>query len=345
MTMSGIPIIGVSPATKAAMALAERFAPTSLPIFLVGATGTGKELFARHIHHCSGRRGQLVDVNCGALPQEIAESLLFGHRRGAFTGAIETVTGHLERAHSGTLFLDEVLHLSLSAQVKLLRALETGEVQPLGSARKNRVDFRIVSAAQRTRRSGSIKVYSVTTSSSAWRESLSSSHDSQIVQRTLYRSRSTLPPRRVNSWRKERLRYFKITRGRGMCASCASRSSGRAASSTTGRCRPVPCAMRSGWGSCGMGAVTGVRLNGRSSDQIVAIMSNLPEFTPLLLPVRRMAGTLKPPHRSSVFEEPRSTRDFGAPVFRCGDSAIRRESTVKRRMDDSSKNLKSPRRP
>lgn len=148
MTMSGIPIIGVSPATKAAMALAERFAPTSLPIFLVGATGTGKELFARHIHHCSGRRGQLVDVNCGALPQEIAESLLFGHRRGAFTGAIETVTGHLERAHSGTLFLDEVLHLSLSAQVKLLRALETGEVRPLGSARKNRVDFRIVSAAQ-----------------------------------------------------------------------------------------------------------------------------------------------------------------------------------------------------
>src|SRR5437773_8931471 len=94
------PIVGVSPAIKRAVALAERFAPTSLPILLVGATGTGKELFARHIHYCSGRRGALVDVNCGALPQEIAESLLFGHRRGAFTGAVESVTGHLERANS-----------------------------------------------------------------------------------------------------------------------------------------------------------------------------------------------------------------------------------------------------
>jgi DNA-binding NtrC family response regulator len=142
------PIIGVSPAIRAATALIERFAPTALPILLIGATGTGKELFARHIHHFSRRSGQLVDVNCGALPQEIAESLLFGHRRGAFTGAVESVVGHLERADGGTLFLDEVLHLSLSAQVKLLRALETGEVQPLGAGRKQRVDFRIVSAAQ-----------------------------------------------------------------------------------------------------------------------------------------------------------------------------------------------------
>ncbi len=146
--LSPIQIVGVSSAIKGAIALVERFAPTSLPILLIGATGTGKELFARHIHYCSGRRGELVDVNCGALPQEIAESLLFGHRRGAFTGAVESVTGHLERADGGTLFLDEVVHLSLSAQVKLLRALETGEVQPLGAGRKTRVDFRIVSAAQ-----------------------------------------------------------------------------------------------------------------------------------------------------------------------------------------------------
>jgi len=141
-------IIGVSSAIKGAIALAERFAPTSLPILLIGATGTGKELFARHIHYCSGRRGELVDVNCGALPQEIAESLLFGHRRGAFTGAVESVEGHLQRADRGTLFLDEVLHLSSSAQVKLLRVIENGEVQPLGSGRKDRVDFRVVSAAQ-----------------------------------------------------------------------------------------------------------------------------------------------------------------------------------------------------
>jgi len=141
-------IIGTSAAIRQAIGLVERFAPTELPILLIGATGTGKELFARHIHSASKRRGELIDVNCGALPHDIAESLLFGHRRGAFTGAVETVTGHLERANRGTLFLDEVLHLSVSAQVKLLRVLETGEVQPLGAGRKQRIDFRVVAAAQ-----------------------------------------------------------------------------------------------------------------------------------------------------------------------------------------------------
>jgi two-component system NtrC family response regulator len=148
MTQALRPIVGVSPAIRNAIALVERFAPTTLPILLIGPTGTGKELFARHIHHLSGRPGELVDVNCGALPHDIAESLLFGHRRGAFTGAVETVTGYLERADRGTLFLDEVLHLSLSAQVKLLRALESGEVQPIGAGCKQRADFRVVAAAQ-----------------------------------------------------------------------------------------------------------------------------------------------------------------------------------------------------
>jgi len=148
--MTGLlaPIIGKSPAIKRATELVQRFAPTSLPILLIGATGTGKELFARHIHQRSARVGKLVDVNCGALPAEIADSLLFGHRRGAFTGAVESVSGHLERADRGTLFLDEVVHLTLAAQVKLLRALETGEIQPLGSGQKRSVDFRLVSAAQ-----------------------------------------------------------------------------------------------------------------------------------------------------------------------------------------------------
>src|SRR4051794_18302596 len=122
------PIVGVSRAMKRALELVERFGSTTLPIMLVGATGTGKELFARQIHRVSRRSGALVDVNCGALPQEIAESLLFGHRKGAFTGAVDTVTGHVERAHRGTLFLDEVLHLNVQAQVKLLRVVETGEV-------------------------------------------------------------------------------------------------------------------------------------------------------------------------------------------------------------------------
>lgn len=148
--MSGAlpPIVGVSSAIKRATELVARFGPTPLPILIIGATGTGKELFARHIHHASRRRGELVDVNCGALPQEIAESLLFGHRRGAFTGAVESVTGHLQRADGGTLFLDEVLHLSVTAQVKLLRALETAEIQPVGSGDKRHVDFRLVAAAQ-----------------------------------------------------------------------------------------------------------------------------------------------------------------------------------------------------
>lgn len=142
------PIVGVSAAIQKAVALVEHFAPTGFAILIVGATGTGKELLARHIHHRSRRRGELVDVNCGALPREMAESLLFGHRRGAFTGAVESTVGHVERADGGTLFLDEVLHLPPEGQVKLLRVLETGDVQRLGEGRKRNVDLRIVAAAQ-----------------------------------------------------------------------------------------------------------------------------------------------------------------------------------------------------
>ena len=141
-------IIGVSPAIRRALALSERYARTRLPILVVGATGVGKELFAQHIHARSGRPGLLVDVNCCALPRDMVESLLFGHRRGAFTGAVESTVGHIERADGGTLFLDELTGLVPDAQGKLLRVLETGEVQLLGAAEKRRVDIRIVSAAQ-----------------------------------------------------------------------------------------------------------------------------------------------------------------------------------------------------
>ena len=97
-------IVGVSPAIRRALVLAERYARTPLPVLLVGATGTGKELFAEHIHERSGRPGPLVDVNFGALPREMVESLLFGHRRGAFTGAVDSKVGHVERSDGGTLF-------------------------------------------------------------------------------------------------------------------------------------------------------------------------------------------------------------------------------------------------
>ncbi|HVH66654.1 MAG TPA: sigma 54-interacting transcriptional regulator [Gemmatimonadales bacterium] len=141
-------IVGVSPAIRRAEVLAERYARTRLPILLVGATGTGKELFAQHIHERSGRPGPLVDVNCCALPRDMVESLLFGHRRGAFTGAVESSVGHFERSDGGTLFLDELASLAPDAQGKLLRALDTGEIQPLGGGAKRRVDLRVVGAAQ-----------------------------------------------------------------------------------------------------------------------------------------------------------------------------------------------------
>jgi two-component system, NtrC family, response regulator len=141
-------IVGVSPAIQRALALAERYARTRLPVLLVGATGTGKELFAQHIHERSGRPGPLVDVNCCALPRDMVESLLFGHRRGAFTGAIDSTVGHVERSDGGTLFLDELGSLAPEAQGKLLRVLETGDVQPLGASGKKRVDLRVVSAVQ-----------------------------------------------------------------------------------------------------------------------------------------------------------------------------------------------------
>jgi DNA-binding NtrC family response regulator len=141
-------IIGKSEAIKRALAQAERFAPLRLPILIIGPTGTGKELFARHVHAMSSRSGKFVAVNGGGLPPEMADSLLFGHARGAFTGADRAHTGHIERSHRGTLFLDELDSLSIAVQVKLLRVLDDGRVLPLGDERERPVDLRIVAAAQ-----------------------------------------------------------------------------------------------------------------------------------------------------------------------------------------------------
>jgi len=142
------PMIGQCPGIVRAMEMAECFAPTSVSMLLVGATGTGKELLARTIHRSSGRSGRFVDVNCGALPHDLAEGLLFGHRRGAYTGAFETVAGLVEAASGGTLFLDELESLPPASQVKLLRVLESGEVRRLGEAEKRAVDFRVVATAK-----------------------------------------------------------------------------------------------------------------------------------------------------------------------------------------------------
>lgn len=140
-------LIGRAPSFLATLHLARQFARTDLPLLLLGETGTGKELLATFIHRLSRCDGELVDVNCGALPEELADSLLFGHRKGAFTGAHADTPGLMEQADGGTLFLDELGGLGPGTQRKLLRALETGEVRRVGG-RKRRVDLRIVGAAQ-----------------------------------------------------------------------------------------------------------------------------------------------------------------------------------------------------
>ncbi len=141
-------LIGRSPNFLAAVHVAERFGPSGLPMLIVGETGTGKELLARYIHEVSGRQGRFVDMDCGAIPADLAESLLFGHRRGAFTGAHETTSGLIELADGGTLFLDEMGSLPPTVQRKLLRVLENGEIRRLGGSRTRRIDFRLVAAAQ-----------------------------------------------------------------------------------------------------------------------------------------------------------------------------------------------------
>jgi DNA-binding NtrC family response regulator len=124
-----------------------RHARTRAPVLLQGESGTGKDVLARALHDLGRRSGPYVPLNVGALPESLADAELFGHRRGAFTGAIQSRTGAFEQAHTGTLFLDEIADLPLPIQVKLLRVVEDGSVRPLGSSSVLRVDVRIVSAS------------------------------------------------------------------------------------------------------------------------------------------------------------------------------------------------------
>jgi DNA-binding NtrC family response regulator len=128
------------------LALMERVAPSGAPVLIVGESGTGKELIARHIHRRSGRRGDFLAVNCGAIAESLAESELFGHESGAFTGAQTRRFGWFEAAHRGTLFLDEVGDLPPALQGKLLRVLQEGEVTRVGSRKPTPVDVRVIAA-------------------------------------------------------------------------------------------------------------------------------------------------------------------------------------------------------
>ncbi len=143
-------LIAESEATKRAIRIALRGAQSQIPILIEGESGVGKEVFARAIHASSARASSdFIAVNCGALPENLVESILFGHEKGAFTGAVARRVGKFELAHGGVLFLDEIGELPLEAQVKLLRALQEGEVDPVGGSRTVKTDVRLISATNR----------------------------------------------------------------------------------------------------------------------------------------------------------------------------------------------------
>jgi two-component system nitrogen regulation response regulator NtrX len=143
-------MIGESTALKQVMAAVARAAPTNATVLIQGESGVGKELVARTIHNNSTRkRERFVQVNCAAIPEELIESELFGHEKGSFTGATEKQVGKFEQADRGTIFLDEVGDMSAKTQAKVLRVLQEGEVERLGSARTIKVDVRVIAATNK----------------------------------------------------------------------------------------------------------------------------------------------------------------------------------------------------
>ncbi|MBI3048446.1 MAG: sigma 54-interacting transcriptional regulator [Acidobacteria bacterium] len=144
-------IISTSPAMRPVLELARAAADSTTPVLLLGETGTGKELLARAMHATGPRRTRtLVPVNCAALPHDLVESELFGHRRGAFSGALTDHPGLFTFAHHGTLLLDEIGELPAGAQAKLLRVLQSGEIRPVGGVESRTVDVRILAATNRS---------------------------------------------------------------------------------------------------------------------------------------------------------------------------------------------------
>lgn len=143
-------LIHRSPVMREQVQLARKIAAHEVPVLILGETGTGKELFAEAIHAASSRAGKpFIAVNCGAMPKDLANSELFGHKKGAFTGADSARSGHFREAEGGTLFLDEIGDLPLDSQVRLLRALQQHEITPLGESKPVKVNVRIIAATHR----------------------------------------------------------------------------------------------------------------------------------------------------------------------------------------------------
>ncbi len=143
-------IVGASPAIRQILRDIEKVGATDAPVLITGENGTGKELTAKALHRRSARvKRRFVEVNCAAIPSELIESELFGHVKGSFTGAVADRVGKFEQAHRGTLFLDEVGDMSLAAQAKVLRALQGGDITPVGGARPASVDVRVIAATNK----------------------------------------------------------------------------------------------------------------------------------------------------------------------------------------------------
>ena len=160
--ISGDELVGADFGLKEVIRLVRQVAPTESPVLLTGETGVGKDVVANAIHLGSGRReGPFIAVNCGAIPQSLLDSELFGHEKGAFTGALAKKRGRFERAHQGTIFLDEIGEMSLDAQVRLLRVLQNREIERVGGTSRIPVDIRVIAAThqdlQKNVRAGSFR--------------------------------------------------------------------------------------------------------------------------------------------------------------------------------------------
>lgn len=150
MTLTPHPLIGQSEAMRSTRALIQTLAPSHSSVLIHGESGTGKELIAQALHAQGPRKsGPFVPINCGAIPRELLESELFGHRKGAFTGAVAERMGRFEMANGGTLFLDEIGDLPLDMQVKLLRVLQERHIEPLGSNKSVPIDVRVIAATHK----------------------------------------------------------------------------------------------------------------------------------------------------------------------------------------------------